>query len=92
MKKTTYNQTHTRPYTQSQSYPPKLFCNNCNKAGHIIHHCRYPVISLGVIAFCKNTNNELKYLMVRRKNTHGFTDFIRGKYSVNNLSIIFKKW
>ena len=88
MKKHNYIQSQSQ--SQSQSHSSRLFCNNCNKAGHIIHHCRYPVISLGIVACCKDSTNKLKYLMVQRKNTHGFTDFVRGKYSVNNLDHIQK--
>jgi len=59
-------------------------CNNCRKHGHIFNQCKFPIISYGIIAF-KYTKYGLKYLMVRRKDTFGYIDFIRGKYSTNNL-------
>ena len=58
-------------------------CNNCGKHGHMFSSCKYPIISYGVVLFCK-INDEYKYLMIRRKNSFGFVDFIRGKYSLDN--------
>lgn len=62
-------------------------CNNCGKQGHIFNQCRQPIISYGIILFCKsNATNKPKYLMIRRRNTFGYIDFIRGRYSLNNIS------
>lgn len=59
------------------------FCNNCGRSGHLFHQCKSPIISIGIIAFRHNHNlNEREYLMIRRKNTLGFVDFIRGKYPI----------
>ncbi len=30
------------------------FCNNCGRTGHLYHHCKKPIISLGIILFEKN--------------------------------------
>ena len=60
-----------------------LFCNNCGKVGHLYQKCRMPILSMGVIAYRKN-NNKLEYLMIRRRNSLGYVDFIRGKYALNN--------
>jgi hypothetical protein len=46
-----------------------------------------PITSIGVIVFRKY-ENELQYLMIRRKDTLGFIDFMRGKYSVFNKDYI----
>jgi 8-oxo-dGTP pyrophosphatase MutT (NUDIX family) len=59
-------------------------CNNCGKRGHNFHQCKLPIISNGIIAFRFNPNGQKEYLMIRRKDTLGFIDFVRGKYSVNN--------
>ena len=62
-----------------------IICNNCNKYGHYVYNCRYPIISYGIIAYKYNNFKKLyEFLMIRRKHTHGFNEFIRGKYSVNN--------
>lgn len=68
-------------------YNNKQFCNNCGKQGHIFNQCKLPITSIGIIAFRIN-NNEIEYLMICRKNTLGFIDFMRGKYSVYNKDYI----
>jgi len=66
-----------------------ICCNNCGKPGHSFHQCKFPITSFGVIAFRRNPNtSEYEYLMVRRKDTLGFVDFMRGKYSVYNREYI----
>jgi 8-oxo-dGTP pyrophosphatase MutT (NUDIX family) len=60
------------------------YCNNCGKPGHLFHQCKHPITSLGIIAFRENKGN-LEYLMIRRKDTLGYVDFLRGKYSLNNI-------
>ena len=64
------------------------YCNNCGKTGHHYHDCKNPITSLGIILFRKNNNNKYDYLMIRRKDTLGFIDFIRGKYQLNNIEYI----
>jgi 8-oxo-dGTP pyrophosphatase MutT (NUDIX family) len=60
-----------------------MFCNNCGKTGHPMHACKNPIISNGMIVF-KHGNEGTLYLMIRRKDTLGFVEFIRGKYPVCN--------
>jgi 8-oxo-dGTP pyrophosphatase MutT (NUDIX family) len=64
------------------------YCNNCGKQGHIYHQCKMPIISIGAIVFKKRENGEIEYLMIRRKHTLGFMDFMRGKYSIYNKDYI----
>jgi 8-oxo-dGTP pyrophosphatase MutT (NUDIX family) len=52
-------------------------CNNCGRAWHVYKHCKSPITSNGII----NVNEENKYLMICRKKTLGYVDFLRGKYS-----------
>jgi len=59
-------------------------CNNCGKGGHLYTHCKLPIISYGIILF-KQSSQGLKYLMIRRKDSFGYIDFIRGKYLHNNI-------
>jgi len=58
------------------------YCNNCGKRGHNFHQCKLPTISNGIIAFRITPQGNKEYLMVCRKDTLGFVDFVRGKYSV----------
>jgi len=60
-------------------------CNNCGKQGHMFHQCKLPITSYGIIVFRTSTEG-IQYLMIRRKNSFGYIDFIRGKYSTNNLA------
>jgi len=66
----------------------QAFCNNCGKTGHSFYQCKLPIISNGIIAFRTTPDGKREYLMVRRKETLGFIDFLRGKYSVNNTAYI----
>jgi len=59
------------------------YCNNCGKAGHLFHQCKTPITSMGIIVF-RIHNGRPEYLMIRRKDTLGHIDFMRGKYSVFN--------
>ena len=61
-------------------------CNNCGNRTHNYNQCKLPIISIGGIAFRKNTlkNNQIEYLMICRKHTLGYMDFMRGKYSLFN--------
>lgn len=62
-------------------------CNNCGKQGHLFHQCKLPITSYGIILF-RYENNNLQFLMIRRKDSFGYIDFIRGKYSLNNIDHI----
>ena len=64
-----------------------LFCNNCGLSGHVFHNCWKPITSYGVIVY-KLEKGCIKYLLIRRKDSLGFVDFIRGKYKVNSKQYI----
>ena len=64
------------------------FCNNCGKTGHLYHQCKKPITSNGIILFRKNKNNRFEYLMICRKDSLGYVDFIRGKYPLYNRKYI----
>lgn len=75
----------------------ECYCNNCGKSGHGYSNCKIPITSIGVIAFRKNipdptimsdTSSQFEYLMIRRKDTLGYIDFMRGKYSIYNRHYI----
>ena len=59
------------------------FCNNCGKQGHLFQHCKAPITSVGVIAF-KKVEESIRYLMICRKDSLGYVDFMRGKYPLHN--------
>lgn len=64
-------------------------CNNCGKHGHLFHQCKLPITSYGIILF-RHSAEGLQFLMIRRKDTFGYIDFIRGKYSPYNIEQLQK--
>lgn len=53
-------------------------CKNCGFSGHTERKCDYPITSYGII--CYNLKHDKKhYLMIQRRNSLYFTEFIRGK-------------
>jgi len=61
------------------------FCNNCGENGHMYNQCKKPITSIGIIVYKTDplTKNN-KYLLIRRKDTFGFIDFMRGKYNLQD--------
>ena len=64
-------------------------CNNCGKHGHLFHQCKLPITSYGIILF-RHSAEGLQFLMIRRKDSFGYIDFIRGKYSPYNIEQLQK--
>ena len=65
------------------------FCNNCGKNGHAFHTCKHPITSIGIIIFrMNNLNNKFEYLMIKRKHSLGFVEFMRGKYPLHNYDYL----
>lgn len=54
-------------------------CLNCHRDGHRYRHCSLPIRSFGIIAY-QYTKAGLKFLLVQRKDSYSYTDFLRGKY------------
>ena len=67
----------------------KLFniCNNCGISGHAFHNCKHPITSIGIIIFRMYDNN-IQYLMIKRKHSLGFVEFMRGKYPLHNYEYL----
>lgn len=56
------------------------YCNNCGRSGHSYNHCKSPITSYGLIAVRKNDEGNHELLMIRRKDSLGYVELIRGKY------------
>ena len=65
------------------------FCNNCGKNGHPFHQCKNPITSMGIIAF-REGDNGIEYLLICRKDSLGYVDFLRGRYDLDNKDYIMK--
>jgi len=59
-------------------------CNNCQNLGHLYYNCKKPITSLGIICYRINPYNKVEYLLIQRKDSLGYIDFIRGKYNESN--------
>lgn len=64
------------------------YCNNCGKLGHIYNQCKLPITSNGLISYRINLDNKIEFLMIRRRHTLGFIDFMRGKYTIYDKEYI----
>ena len=58
------------------------------RVGHLFYQCKLPITSYGIILF--RFIAEPEFLMIRRKDSFGYIDFIRGKYSLSNIFQIQK--
>ena len=72
-------------------------CTNCGLSGHFFRNCMSPVTSYGIIAvkysntinisslFLKsninNKNDSIQFLLIQRKDSISYVEFIRGKYN-----------
>ena len=65
-----------------------IYCTNCGKIGHNYKNCKNPIISYGIMLF-KYELNEFKLLLVQRKDSIAYIEFIRGKYSITNTGKLF---
>ena len=68
-----------------------IYCLNCGKANHTLMACTEPFSSYGMLCFYrKSPAHEPKLIMVCRKHTIPYIDFLRGKYDVNNLAYVLE--
>jgi len=72
------------------------YCNNCGIKGHLFYQCKQPITSIGIIVFRNNLVDNAaaatitaadakpirEYLMIRRKDSLGYVEFMRGKYNI----------
>lgn len=54
----------------------KDYCNNCGNYGHLYKNCRHPILSYGVLLY----NQDSEIIMVERKDSLSYIEFMRGKY------------
>jgi len=72
------------------NHKKKVYCCNCGKLGHILKTCLEPIISLGIILCNRDDTGKIRFLMIRRKFSLGFMDFIMGKYNIHNLEYLHR--
>jgi len=64
------------------------YCNNCGNFGHYYRDCRYPILSYGIILYDDTDKNDIKIVLIERKNSISYIEFLRGKYNINSRSYI----
>ena len=58
-----------------------IYCLNCGKTNHMQNMCNEPFSSYGLLCFYKKSPDDTpKIVMVCRKHTIPYIDFLRGKY------------
>jgi 8-oxo-dGTP pyrophosphatase MutT (NUDIX family) len=77
MKKKDDEKKHFRPQT----------CRNCGVNGHLYKDCIHPIMSFGIICY-KIENGIIKYIMLQRKDSLSFMEFVRGKYTTDDIIYI----
>ena len=76
-----------------------MYCNNCGDKGHVFRSCPDPVISCGIIMLrgiyeplqLPVDPRTVSVLMVKRKDSMSYMEFIRGKYDVGDNDYIEKQ-
>lgn len=58
-------------------------CRNCGHIGHLYRDCLHPITSFGII--CYRIKNKIEYLMIQRKDSLCFMEFVRGKYDIKDI-------
>jgi len=77
------------PHIKQDNKLYQCFCNNCGDKGNIYNTCNMPVTSVGIICyFFDESINDYKFLMIKRCDSLGYVDFIRGKYNLYNNNYI----
>ena len=66
-----------------------MICNNCYKEGHYYRNCDQPLLSYGLCCF-KKIDENIKFLMVKRRNTYTYIEFLRGMYNILDLKYLQK--
>ena len=70
----------------------QMFCNNCGGRGHLFRMCKDPVLSCGILlvgnARLPVAPEQTSVLMIRRKDSMSFAEFLRGKYDPTNIPYV----
>lgn len=78
--------------TGSQQQQPVMYCNNCGGKGHLFRTCKDPVLSCGILLIDKPSlpvqSDSTRILMIRRKDSMSFAEFMRGKYETDNIEYV----
>lgn len=69
-----------------------MYCNNCGGKGHLFRTCKDPVLSCGILLIDSPTlpvsPAQARVLMIRRKDSMSFAEFLRGRYDPADRSYV----
>lgn len=69
-----------------------MFCNNCGGKGHLFRTCKDPVLSCGILLIDSPTlpvdSAVVNVLMIRRKDSLSYAEFMRGKYEPTDIAYV----
>lgn len=70
-----------------------IHCANCGCIGHVYKTCNHPITSYGIICYKREYNPwkktmTPKFMMVQRKDSLNYVEFIRGKYDLHDITYI----
>lgn len=72
------------------------YCNNCGNFGHTYGNCRHPILSYGVILYNYGEDGEPSIVLVERKDSLSYIEFMRGKYKsifdVEYIKLLFSRF
>jgi len=78
--------------TAPQQNASVMYCNNCGGKGHLFKTCKDPVLSCGILLIDKPSlpvdASQTRVLMIRRKDSMSFAEFMRGKYDADNIEYV----
>jgi len=63
-------------------------CVNCGVVGHSFRECKEPVLSFGICAVKFMDSSGPHYLLIRRRDSLSYVEFMRGKYKLDNQGYI----
>lgn len=83
------NNTINTEIVKTMTHSNTVCCANCGGYGHIHKNCNHPITSYGIICF-RVLNNQIQYLMIQRKDSLSYIEFLRGKYALNQKQYIMR--
>ena len=80
---------YNQMYYKDNKHQIPIYCGNCGHRGHVYRKCKKPITSFGIICMKRDpADQEVKILMVQRKDTMGYVEILRGKYPNNKNHIM----
>ena len=70
----------------------RIQCINCGILGHTAKKCNEPVTSYGIICYrrCPEAPQNIQYLMIQKKDSLSYVEFVRGKYDIANRDYMIR--